>query len=318
MKSKFVLLVSVAAVVLVAQFAQAGILSDLSQLMFWDGKTVNKLEDVDREGAVLGADNTLDVGDYLFGVWRIDFVEDVDPSSGGQIYPTTRTITAVFAVQVAAKKTQEDGGIAYGFNPIADNTTFDTLTDRSGAGASGRTSSNTIAMVYLEDFDGSPPPPFGANPAMKDVGDTGDNASEIYEWGFAPVTYDTNQDNLGVDSLTYFWVADATTDDFTAVSIGSVLYAASMAMLDRASEAFELLPHNYLKGITRDDFTFPDVSTQVQLLGQTDGQFDSTKTLQVPTDTDIFIKPLPEPSSLVGLASALLAGTFVWRRRRKR
>jgi len=309
---------------LLPQAAEAGALSNL---LFTDGETINKLQDVDREGADLGSDTTLDVGDKLFGVYMIDFVEDVDPAVGDdgissngdeQHFPTTRTITAVFALEVVAKRTQADGDIAYGFGPIAADATYNSLTKRTAAGASDRTHADTIAMVYIEDFDGSPPPPFDSNPDMDDVGDTSDNALEIWEWGFSTPSYDDDEDNLDVDSLTYFWVANSDTDDFSADRI-SLDYMASLDVLEKTASGLPLLDHNFKAGTTRDEFVFPDVMTAVQLVGQDDDDTDSSKHLPLPTDTDIWIKPTPEPGStiaLVGLALMGLVGAG-WRKRRR-
>lgn len=281
---------AVLSLVVLPGMARAGLATQL--LFVEDPPVVNQLEDEDFEN-INSSDSKLDVGEQLYGVWAVQKVNRL-AVGGGSSLPGSGTdwFTVVFAMQVVAKTTQPDGNYVFGFGPVSSDSVFSSLT-----GGKSRSNSNTIAMVF-SDPDG-----LSISPAVGDVGGT-----LLWELGFATPSYDTSDNvDLGIDTLTYFWVAESLSDDFSASPL-ALGYIASLDVLVTTANGLPLIPHNWLSFVGNQvrDLKFPNVSTPVQLHGSDEGRIGPTG-LPLKTDTDIYVKPTPEPSPIVALAGLGLA-----------
>lgn len=269
--------------------AQAG-----SALSLLDPYQVNLLEDEDYESGIVGTDEVLGVGDYLFGMFAVsDFVRSLTgPLFGtpaGTRSPEDDTFTGVFVVKVTSAVEDEDGEWDFEFAP-AEAAVWSTLT---GA-ALTPTMSNTLVMVF-DDHDG----PAWVNPylAIPAALMTAANGNELWELGFTAERTDL------------FWTAHAISNDIAdIVEEGDVTFRAAMDVTEYVGGPI-LLPHN---------FRFSDVWSDVQMTGRNQFGGGSQGSFALLTDTEMWIVPTPEPGTFALLGLGLAAcGAVVVRRRRK-
>lgn len=299
--------------------AQAGLATD----MLWkDGQTINNLEDSDYEGLTDNNSNgnVVDVGDYLWGMWEVSKVQNMTtltnrtPGATGSDF-----FTAVFAMEVLKVNgvdtdfDSNDDHWVFGLGAISwDGSTpatdpFKTITGHD------RLTTNTFAIMF-SDSDGIPTPSNG----FSEVGGT-----KLWEWGFTTTPpYDDTKDDLGLSTpLSRFWIAETDDQDFDTVT--NLHYQASLDITHTfaAASSLTLLTHNHggTLGWVSDAglLTFPSTGAEgpIHLRGEEDQPASPGSPLL--TNTDIYLKPIPEPSTWVALVGLALMG-LVWRWRRSK
>lgn len=267
-------------------------------LLYKDNVTINHLEDNDWETAIQNDNNsTLDVGDYLVGMFEIQLVRDVIPGTKPNVSPTTNTFTGVFLIEIATKVVSATlvGGFDFTFTPVAAATWGAVglgLPTPSAAGG------GTLGFV----FDDSSSPFVDPNPGGGLAGAlaTATDGIELWEVGF-------------IGDADEIWEATGP-DSFGSFLISDLDFSAALNVTEAAAGTPLLLPHNFVyNGVTA-----PLRFSQWQLTGEFEtGGAQDLANFSIKTDTDLYIRPTPEPGSLalIGLGLAALGGV-VYRRRR--
>jgi len=257
---------------------------------------VNWLEDDDFEIAFLGGD-TLEKGDVLVGMVVINpFVQTMEgPNKDDQrlVVDNKSTFTGIFAVQVASKS----GSGPYDY-------TFAGISQANWLALTGYTpaSADTKAILWSDDdADTYIDPSAGAN--FKDALATARDGVYLWEFGF---------DDADPGDL--FWEARADYDVIADISgaASSLRFNAALDVTDQGAGP-NLLPFSLydVLGASR----FNGVYSDVAIVGR--NTLGSTGYFPVTTDSEIYLKPTPEPGTLALLGLGLLGlGGVVYRRRR--
>lgn len=266
-------------------------------MLYKDTVTINQLEDNDWETHFnKDTDPSITVGDLLVGMYEIQSVRDVIPGLKPVVNPTTNTFTGVFVLKVATKTVV--GGGLYNF-------TFSAATAAEwaglGVGLPAPAAAGTVGMVFDDSstpfVNPNPAGPPGIGPALA----TATDGVKLWEVGFAGLPGEV-WESLGPDV-------------FGSPLISALSFSAAINTTFAKAGLPLLLPHNFVyNGITK----LPVIFSQWQLTGrfETPGAQDLAR-FGLKTDTDLYIKPTPEPGSLalLGLGLLGLGGVIVRRRR---
>jgi hypothetical protein len=249
------------------------------------------------------------VGDFLLSMWNVQTV--FYPPGTGARNPITNTFTAIAAVEVAqVGGTLPDATL--GFKPLSD-TDWNLLIGNGllPAGAKPSAVGQSFGILYDDGVKDNPPSRWinpdidgdSATPTFR-PGDWDDDfatalGDKLWEFGFTGAG--------GAAQNGEFWTAEI---DNTAPIIGvEFLAALNTTFTHPAVGGIKLLPHDYLGVSAVNEFTF-----------QLNGEIDNPNLVGdgfYRTDTNIYIKPIPEPGSLALIGLGLIAVGTVARRRRR-
>lgn len=260
---------------------------------------LNWLEDDDYESGILkSTGTTLEEGDLLYGMVVINpFVETVTTGQQRLVSTNGATFTGIFCVEVDTKTEVGVGTGIYDFTftqaSAADWLTYTGYTLKS---------SNTMAVL----FDDDDAPSYIDPNTGTTLGSLATAQDGIYLWEFG---FDDNSDG--------FWSAFALTDVVAniATTRGALTFNAALDVTDDTGAGPALLPFSLY------DYTFASVFmgiyTDLQLTGGNILSGGVTSDFDVLTDSEIYLKPTPEPGTLALLGLGLLGlGGVVYRRRR--
>lgn len=313
-KLKFLMAFSIATVLcfgLNTNQAQAGAVEHLV------GGEINELED-DNFELFIDNDNdgSITVGDYFMGVITIQaflappgiFPATYDPGAGDP------TITGVFLLEAKAVVDQGAGSL-----DGVDNTVvyYGSVGATTWSALTGFTLPDPVnADTTLVLFDDVTPGSLTTAGSVQASIDSFTGANKVYEAGFA----DANNDGIG--DAGEFWIAhgDAGTDA-PGLNLASIRNIINLDLLGNFNGAPELLPHTYLSG---------DGAVQPKALDsgvtyasaqeiQAEGTISDTGSgvWQFKTDTNAYIQPVPEPSSIVLMGLGMAGLGFAGYRRRR-
>ncbi len=284
MKKVFLILAAAATMVAAPAFtsvAQAA----LATSMLTMGQ-VNHLQDYDYEaaftapGVEVPSSGTLAVNDVLEGVFTVLSVE-TPPLSFLEKTPAPDTFMAVFAIQIEAITPQANGSynLTMGAAPAA------------YFAALGLTQSNANSAVFM----------YSTNPASLNVTSGNLNTdlesvisgNPLWQFGFS---------TAAAPGTTTSWTANVSALTLDVTTLKSVEYAATLDVTQ-----------TYSAGVPLSSFTsqvspltgLPLPLAQLELVGgyrTTGGVGD----FEVPTATDLYMAPVPEPSAMVALASMMV------------
>ena len=239
---------------------------------------INELEDDDFEGAILASPPTLELGDVVYGIYRIQSLNDpftATPIASDPAGPGT-TFTGRFATTVTSKAAG-GSGFLYGFGAVTDPV-WDGL-----FGAGTRSSSSTAVSVHQDS----------TTPRIV-VGDlTSPDGPLLFEFGF-----------VGPGTM---WTADVNTDDFSAGSLDGDF---ELALNEISNSTFiDLDTHDFL-GL--------GVKTDLQGAGTFEQFGPGAGGLTpIRSDTNFYVNVVPEPISAIVWGSLALLGTASVRRRNR-
>jgi len=262
---------------------------------------LNMLEDDDYESGILKSvtstddATTLKVGDVLYGMLKVDpWVGTLDDTPAhnliDQRFVTTNTFTGIFVVTVLSKTDDGAGGYDWTFGPAAAG---------DWSAATGNGYAPDIASTLLIAFDDDDAPSFInplQGPTVANAMMTAADGIELWEFGFT-------QQNVNL-----FWRANTVSDDMLDL-IGEPGLLTFQAALDVTQQG---------AGPSLLWFDWPlGVYSQVQFEGR--NQRSGQGLFTIPTDSEIYLRPTPEPGTfaLLGLGLAAFGAVTIRRRRNK-
>jgi hypothetical protein len=273
-----------------------GVQANAGALSLLEPYVVNWLEDDDVEFAVVADGTSLQVDDILVGMVVINpFVQTMEgPNVGDQrlVVNTGATFTGVFAVKVVSKTGA--GPYTYDFGNVS---AADWLT------LTGYTINDPDTMAVL--FDDSDPPSFintGVGTVLGSLA-TAMNGTYLWEFGFD-----------ASDPGSLFWTAVADSDVIANIAgnASSLRFNAALDVTDYGAGP-QLLPFSLFPVLGAQ--AFAGVTSDLAIIGR--NTLGGSGDFPVTTDSEIYLKPTPEPASLALLGLGLLGlGGVVYRRRR--
>jgi hypothetical protein len=305
----------VSVVIAVVALLACGTTASASALSLLRPYVVNVLQDLDYE-ALLNVDGSLnddDVptvteGDIFYGMYQVESMAYDPVSPPPEIGDDA--FTGIFALKVVSSvfdDTDNEWDMVFGPTTAAE---FFAVTGVTPV------SPGTIGVVFsdgVKDFGAQwidptqvfpGPGPFPI-PGIPDPSSAVGTA--LWEFGFTAVDAAGNP----VAGPHEFWKAIAS-DNIIQADV-NIEYASALNLTHTYPGAPRLLKHQYLTVVEPFIFTGP---THLQLEGDRGEAPEGV--WGISTDTDLFIKPVPEPGTLALLGLGLLGvGGVVYRRRRK-
>ena len=277
--------IGLAAMLVVALSAQ-GVLAVnplATNLLYNDGTTITQLEDNDWESLVDDGDGVVEVGEILYGMFEITDVRDVSPGTQGVQPRQAEMFTGVFVTEVAQVLPPQKyiGGATYVMKPAA-------AAAWTSVGLAAPVSANSMAVIY-SDPDG---PQLMVDPATGSVATslaTATNGTKLWEFGFAGGGNDPSE----------FWIGDA--DSPSIVNLQDLMYKASL----NVTEAEPVV-----SGIILGDHNFKNWLAPAQLQFTGGMESKSAGDFQIRTDSDFYVRVVPEPATVAYLLFGAVALGF--------
>jgi hypothetical protein len=281
---------------------------------------------IDSQGNVItpsGSDFPVpQVGDFLVSMWNVQLVKYLP--SGNSKLPTTNTFTALAAVKVGSRPIASDRNndsvndtFVLSFVPLVKADWDNLITNWGYLPASARPTNEGASFATLYD-DGTKNGTTWINSDVdNDLNGSADGAVDfataigtpLWEFGFTGAG--------GTSQNGEFW--SATVEQPIPLVVppffdpGGVEFNAALNVTytHAGSGGIKLLPHDWLS------FGFFSGNTwQLQLNGTIDDP-NLVGDAMLSTDTNIYIRPIPEPGSLALIGLGLIAVGTVARRRRR-
>lgn len=282
---------------------------------------INFLDDEDYEVFVDSKGNAVDlsqqgpgffipqVGDFLLSMWNVQTV--FYPPGVGARNPITNTFTAIAAVEVARVVNNAPDADLF-FTPLS-GADWDLLINNGllPANAKPQNAGQSFGILY-DDGTKDNPPSRWINPDIDGDSNTPTFRPEDWDDDFATALGDKLWEfgftgAGGAAQNGEFWTAEI--DNTTPIIGVEFLAALNTTYTYAAVGGIKLLPHDYLGVSATNEFTF-----------QLNGEIDNPNLVGdgfYRTDTNIYIKPIPEPGSLALIGLGLIAVGTVARRRRR-
>jgi hypothetical protein len=279
---------AVAALAVLPSVSQAAIRQHL------DNGVINQLEDDDFETlinaggtiAAPGADTSIDVGDFLVGMFRITalYAPPGNPNFDPGDNPGDESFTGIFAAKVTSVTPLGGGQASFSFTNAS-------LAEWTAIGVPVLPTVDGTALIMFDDPDNIDHTIDDLATALATV-----DGAMLWEFGF------DGDGDLG-------WVATGPDDvsGFPAFGTGGTFNAALNVTAQGVGPVLIPFVNGFFPGDSQLFFT-GSVSTPGSAVG--DG-FD------VQSDSDAFILPVPEPASMIVWTGMIGAGMFGAYRRRK-
>jgi hypothetical protein len=259
-----------------------------TDMLFKDGVTITQLEDNDweslKEVAGIGTPNVVEVGEILYGMFEVTDVWDASPGTQGVQSRQADMFAGVFVLEVAQVLPPQVyvGGATFVMKPAP-------AAAWTGLGLAAPVSANTLAVLY-SDPDG---PQNMVNPAALGgvAGSlaTATNGTKLWEAGFAG----------GGNDPTEFWIGDASSQNI--VNLQNLSYRASLNVTQAEPVVAGILLGDH-------DLLNLGVLAQVQFTGAKENL--SAGNFQIRTDSDIYVRVVPEPATVAYLLFGAIAMGF--------
>jgi len=260
-----------------------------SIISHFDYPGITHLEDNDWEFTFTSDQDTiLEIGETLVGMIQIQKLNHVDdPGTFTPVNGVDTTLTGIFFIEVATKANPAPGLYNFTFS-APDAAEYAALALALGLPA--RNSLDTVAFVYEDS----------TTPVYVDPAAAGINAALATAidgkatWELGLMTGSTNM-----------WSSRTDSDDITAIT--GFDFFASLNVTYYYPGALGLLPHNFL---------IPALFGDVQLKGGFEPLTGGAgANFQAQTDTDFYLKAVPEPSTITLLGLGLISAAFLSRKR---
>jgi len=306
MKNVFVLFglaLLVGSMMFVAQPADAAIATSYLRM-----SQLNVMEDLDYESfdPLRNLGDSVEDGDVLYGMWVIEklIYEDDSTQSVGPPYDTFTVAFAAMVESVVDETRDGINGKLFTFVPVSD-TVWDTVMDTATNTQLARADSGSFIKMFSDPDGIDATAGTDEQDALATV-----NGIPLWEFGF------TGTDGAGdpVAAGNEFWEAFANTD----VLIPAVLaYGAALNVTEYYPSGLPLLEFDHYSGnLTNLAWKYKvGMSAQMQIEGG-NGTHGAGEFV-LPTETDIAIKPIPEPGSVLIWGGIVAIGAMLARRRRQ-
>lgn len=307
MKRFLITVMSCAVLFAHAGVIKAGAVSELTR------NEVNQLEDDNFESFFneVGSASTIDVGDRFLGVISIQALFAPPGVPPATYIPglTNPTFTAVFALETARVVTTAANTFIY-FKPVTTDWSTAFGLDLPDVNA------NTIAVFYddVEQGDLRAATALGLQASI----DTYVGNNRVWEFGFNGADLDDD----GVTTLGEFFVAVGNVGiNAIGTQLSSIANIINLGLVENFT-SIPLLKHDFLKNdaVSQGAALLAGVSFDNDAELQGSGQITTASSAVVwdfKTDTDLYIFPIPEPSSMVLWGIGALGLGLAAARRRK-
>lgn len=233
----------------------------------------------------------LQEGDIFVGMWQVQGVGPAIDGNPGTTDGGAFSAVFVFEIDQITPNSADPTNSASNYGLITYKPTSATNWNFFGLDAAQTAGQGTMAALY-QDLDESVDPAAGSS--INDALATAADGTLLWEVGFAGETGE-------------FWTAEVRPNN-TQGGVSAVDFSAALNVTV-AHAGPELAPHDWLFGPA-------GIESQIQLAGG--ASYQATGYFDVATDTDIFLKPVPEPTTAaVFFGLGVFAFGLNWLRRRR-